>query len=133
MHKLISDHPPQGRGSSMKKTVLALIFLSAPAAFAQQLTPKDYSPTDEAAIRTISIKGSGRHHYIVVAVANRGKEPFNSNFACTLLDKQGNAFATASGTAQAVPPGQEVVAESMSFEHDAAGAACRIQLIVPAG
>lgn len=114
---------------ALAKTLLGL----TSAALAQELAaPSDYSPTEAAAIRTIRIEKDGSYQQVVVAVANRSKEPFNANFSCSLLDKAGNLVDETSGSAQAVPPGQEIVAKSMSFRSKIDKAACRIQFTIAA-
>jgi hypothetical protein len=95
--------------------------------------PSDYSPTGEAVIKTIRIESAGRSsRRVVVAVGNRSGEAFNANFACTLFDKAGDPVDAASGSIQGVPPGQEAVGKSISFEGDADAATCRIEFTVPA-
>jgi hypothetical protein len=99
---------------------------------AEELLPKDYSPTDRAAIRTVRLKNEGGDNYsIVVAIANRSNDPFNANFACTVFDKSGAAFGSAAGAASGVPPKQEVAAETATFSGGASKAVCRIEFTVP--
>lgn len=105
---------------------------ATPAAARELAAPSDYSPTDSASIRTIRIEKDGSYHQVVVAVANRSKEPFNANFSCSLLDKTGSLIDETSGSAQAVPPGQEIVAKSMTFKTKIDKAACRIQFTIAA-
>ncbi len=114
----------------MKFPVTLLLLLAQPA-MAAELTPRDYSPTDTASIRTIAIKRDPGYNVVVVGIANRSTVPFNVNYACTLIDSTGQPFGTTGGTANAVPPSQEIISESISFAEDAAGAACRIEFTLP--
>lgn len=114
----------------MKAIVLISSLLASPT-LAGDLTPRDYSPTDEAAIRTITIKRDPGYNIVVVGIANRSSAPFDVNYSCTLMDESGDAFGTTDGAANTVPPSQEVVSESISFPEEAASAACRIEFTTP--
>jgi hypothetical protein len=114
----------------MKLLAVFLCLLASPTA-AGELTPRDYSPTETASIRTIAIKRDPGFNVVVVGIANRSAMPFDANYACTLMDAAGRAFGTTGGSANTVPPSQEVVSESISFPEEAAGAACRIEFTTP--
>lgn len=107
--------------------------LLANQAAAQILEPKDYSPTDDATIRTVRLKDRGSGHYsAMVAIANRSSKPFSTNYDCTLFDATGTPYDNAGGNAQSVPPGQEVSSQSSSFTPKPAKVVCRIEFVVPA-
>ena len=118
----------------IKSIAAAFIAASfAAQAAAQVLEPKDYSPTEDATIRTVRLKDKGSGHYsAMVAIANRSSEPFNTNYQCTLFDAAGTPYDSAGGSAQAVPPGQEVSSQSDSFTPKPAKVACRIEFTIPA-
>jgi hypothetical protein len=102
------------------------------AAYAQALEPRDYSPTEDAAIRVLRLKPAGGDAWRAsVAIANRSSSPFNTNFDCTLFDKDGQPFDNAGGAATAVPPGQEIVAQTSSFSPKPQKVACRIEFTTP--
>lgn len=115
----------------MRTTIAMTVVMIFSTANAEELSPKDYSPSDTAAIRTLSIKQEGKYRNILVAIANRSDAPFNANFSCTLIDQAGGVFDTVSGSANAVPPGQEIVAKTTSFQQTAKSAACRIEFTIP--
>ncbi|NEJ10486.1 hypothetical protein GR238_34570 [Rhizobium leguminosarum] len=117
----------------LKFTTAALIATLAGQVAAQVLEPKDYSPTEDATIRTVRLKDRGSGHYsAMVAIANRSSQPFNTNYDCTLFDAAGTPYDNAGGSAQAVPPGQEVSSQTSSFSPKPAKVACRIEFVVPA-
>lgn len=99
---------------------------------AQELEPRDYSPTTSAAIRVVRLKDIGSGSWrATVAIANRSADPFDANFDCTLFDKEGQPFDNAGGAATAVPPGQEIVAQTSSFSQKPQKVACRIEFTNP--
>ncbi|MCO5152587.1 MULTISPECIES: hypothetical protein [unclassified Shinella] len=114
----------------MKKfriAVFAALFWSQ--ANAGEFTPSDYSPVEEAVIKTLRIDRDDEYRVVVVGIANRGARPFNASYSCTLLDPSGSPFDETGGSASTVPPGQEVIEKSISFTTDASGAVCRIEYI----
>ena len=108
--------------------VAGITLLGAPA-MAGEFTPSDYSPNEEVVIKTLRIEKEGKYRHVVVVIGNRSAKPFNANFGCTLIGEDGEAFDSTRGAANIVPPGQEVISKSMTFQVDATGAACRIELV----
>jgi hypothetical protein len=113
----------------MLKMIVAAMTMIASAAAAGEFKPADYSADDDAVIKTIRIEKDGKYRHVVVAIANRSSKPFNANYGCTLLNGDGQPFDQTGGNANTVPPGQEVISKSISFQVDAAGAACRIEIV----
>lgn len=113
----------------MRVTVLAAFLATIGTAAAQDLEPRDYSPFDEVAIRTIGIKPASMGRSAVsIAVANRADRPFDVMAECSIFDDSGQPVASASAFVLAVPPRQEVfdTALTRSFSAKPAKVACRV-------
>lgn len=108
-------------------TLAALFVVSAVSAQAE-----DYSPFPEASIRTVSFKDDGSGYVrIAVAVTSKTDRPFNTIFECSLFDAERQPYATASASADAVPPGQTVAADALVEERLPASVSCRLTAIIP--
>ncbi|MFD1328267.1 hypothetical protein [Mycoplana ramosa] len=114
----------------LRFTISGIAAILCSNAVAGEFFPSDYSPNEDAVIKTLRIEKDGSYRQVVVAIANRSSKPFNANYGCTLLDSAGSPFDATGGAVNAVPPGQEVISKTISFQADAAGAACRIELVI---
>lgn len=108
------------------------VFILATTVMAGTAYANDYSPYPELSIKTVAIKYDRGRVEVRVAITNNSSQSYNSNFECSLFDENGTAYASVSGTANAIPPAQTVSTWAAGRESEKPmKASCRITLLLP--
>jgi hypothetical protein len=100
--------------------------LAAFPSIAQDLEPKDYSPTAEIPLRLVSVGDGPIGSRIVMEVGNRTSSPVTAFIACSLYGADKSAIGSDSTIVEMVPPQSEVAHQLDSFTGGVASASCRI-------
>ncbi len=97
------------------------------AAFAQELEPRDFSPTDDLGIRVVSMEpGSIGITRILVEVINRSQAVMSASVSCSLYSSAKQPIGDADGNVLAIPPKSPATKTIMAYKDEVGGAFCRI-------
>ena len=113
----------------MRSRLFGIALAVVPASgLAEEFVPRDYSPTETIAIRTLGVKeGKSFGSRVQVAIANRSAGPVDVVYSCSVFNAAGDPIRDVSGMENAVPPGQEVASSTNTTFDGAWGkVACRV-------
>lgn len=116
----------------MQQFVFAGAILAAMPVAAQEMGPKDYSPSEEVPIKVSGVSKGPIGSRFLVSIGNRTTSAVTVQAECSMYDKAGDALGSEAALIQAVPPKSEAVKEVNSFTKGAKAVFCRVTGIRPA-